>query len=281
MRQLGRRLRSQYDYAFFQVSNEWPLVLTVTGVILGAVTILPSAIGIVLGAIAFVAGLGEFLRELHEFRRRWADYEFTAIAAPFPTTRIPPPGAYPAPDYIHIPGRGTALVSDPIDQALAAVDLQAGLADEAYQLPKYLKASAPHVLRVVNHGRLVFNGKIIGLRSDPLPPGASPAPSITLHVARFFDAQCSNEMCTLRIAHRETGEEFDPRIQLLTNANGHLRTLAESTLADCVGISTIAFTADGQLVLTRQTSRNVASALLLAPSGSGSLDLRDLGVQPG
>jgi 8-oxo-dGTP pyrophosphatase MutT (NUDIX family) len=83
-------------------------------------------------------------------------------------------------------------------------------------------------------------------------------------------------MCTLRIAHRETGEEFDPRIQLLINANGHLRTLAESTLADCVGISTIAVTSDSRLVLVRQTSRNIASALLLAPSGSGSLDLRDL-----
>ena len=106
MRRLGRLLRSQYDYAIFQVSNEWPLVLTVAGVILGAVTILPSTVGIVLGAIAFVAGLGEFLRDLHEFRRRWADHEFTAIAAPFPTSRIPPPGAYPAPVYIHVPGRG-------------------------------------------------------------------------------------------------------------------------------------------------------------------------------
>jgi 8-oxo-dGTP pyrophosphatase MutT (NUDIX family) len=281
MRRLGRLLRSQYDYAFFQVSNEWPLVLTVAGVILGAVTILPSTVGIVLGAIAFVAGLGEFLRELHEFRRRWADFEFTAIAAPFPISRIPPPGAYPAPVYIHVPGRGTALVSDPIDQALATTEIQAELADEPYQLPKYLKASAPYVLRVANHGRIVFNGKIIGMRSDPLPPGAAPVPPITLHVAHFFDAQCSNEMCTLRIAHRETGEEFDPRTQLLTNANGHLRTLAESTLADCVGISTIAFTTDGQLVLTRQTSRNIASALLLAPSGSGSLDLRDLSASPG
>jgi 8-oxo-dGTP pyrophosphatase MutT (NUDIX family) len=280
MRRLGRLLRSRYDYAFFLVSNEWALLLSVAGVILGAVTILPSAVGIVLGAIAFVVGLGEFLRDLHEFRRRWADYEFTAIAVPFPTSTVPPPGAYPAPIYIHIPGRGTALVSDPIDQALATADIQAQLADEPYQLPKHLKASAPHVLRVVNHGRLVFNGKVIGMRSDPLPPGSAPGPPITLHVARFFDAQCSNEMCTLRIVHRETGEEFDPRIQLLTNANGHLRTLAESTLADCVGISTIAFTADGQLVIVRQTSRNIASALLLAPSGSGSLDLRDLSADP-
>jgi 8-oxo-dGTP pyrophosphatase MutT (NUDIX family) len=285
MRRLGRRLRARYDYAFFQVSNEWPLLLSVAGVILGAATILPSAVGIVLGVIAFVVGLGEFLRHVHELRRRWADYEFTTIAAPFPTGSIPPPGAYPDPVYLHAPGRGTALVSDPIDQAIVATDIPAQLEGETYRLPKDLKGSAPYVLPVRNHGRLVFNGKIIGMRGDPLPPPSGPAsaaqpsasrPPIRLHVARFFDAQCSNEMCALRIAHRETGEEYDPRIALLTNANGHLRTLAESTLADCVGISTIAFTADGLLVLTRQTSRNIASALLLAPSGSGSLDPRDL-----
>jgi hypothetical protein len=114
------------------------------------------------------------------------------------------------------------------------------------------------------------------MHGDPLPPGPSPAPPIRLHVAQFFDAQCSNEMCTLRLIHRETGEDFDPRNALLTSASGHLNTLAESTLADCVGISTIAVTADGALVLVRQTNRNIASALLLAPSGSGSLDPRDI-----
>jgi len=243
-----------------------------------------TSLSIESAAIAFVVTLGGFLRDQHESQRQWADYEFTAIApSPANTTdsttasTMPPPGPYPAPVYIHLPGRGTALVSDPIDHALLTIDMQARLADEAYQLPKQLQASAPHVLRAVNHGRLVFNGMVVGLRSDPLPPGPTPVPPIALHVARFFDAQCSNEMCTLRIVHRETGEEFDPRVQLLTNARGHLRTLAESTLADCVGISTIAFTADDQLVLVRQTSRNTASAGLLAPSGSGSLDLRDLG----
>ena len=51
--------------------------------------------------------------------RRWADYEFTAIAAPFPTSSIPPPGAYPDASYLHIPGQSTALVRHPIDQAIA------------------------------------------------------------------------------------------------------------------------------------------------------------------
>jgi hypothetical protein len=230
----------------------------------------------VLGVIALVVGLGAFLRDVRELQRRWSDYEFSAIAVPFPTASIPPPLAYPEPLYLHVPGRGTALVSDAIDQAVADGGTAAQLDEEPYQLPKALKASARYVLPVRNHGRLVFNGKIIGMRSDPLPPGPSPAPPVRLHIARFFDAQCSNEMCTLRITHRQTGEQFDPRHALLTDSSGHLNTLAESTLADCIGISTIAVTADGALVTVRQTSRNIASALLLAPSGSGSLDPRDL-----
>ena len=61
-------------------------------------------------------------------RRRRADYEFTAIPAPYP-------------------------------------------------LPRDLRGSAPCVLRVANYGRLVFNGKIIGMRGDPLPPPSYPPPA--------------------------------------------------------------------------------------------------------
>jgi 8-oxo-dGTP pyrophosphatase MutT (NUDIX family) len=52
--------------------------------------------------------------------------------------------------------------------------------------------------------------------------------------------------------------------------------LAESSLADVIGVSTLAMTSDNALVLVSQSGRNVASPLLLAPSGSGSLDPRDL-----
>jgi hypothetical protein len=217
------------------------------------------------------------MRDIHELRRRWADYEFTAIAAPFPTDTIKPPGAYPDALYLYVPNRGTALVSDPIDKALARQSMDARLDEDPYHLPKSLRGSARYVLPVVNYGRLVFNGKIIGMRGDPLPPGLGSPPPIRLHIARFFDAQCSNEMCGLQVTHRSGADDFDPRTDLLTSTNGQLCTLAESALADCIGISTIAFTADNALVVTRQTSRNVASPQLLAPSGSGSLDPRDLG----
>ena len=217
------------------------------------------------------------MRDRRLLRVRWSDYEFSSAAAPFPVDSVPFPASYPDPACLPVPNRGTALVSDEIDRELVRHDVPSEVAEEPYRLPRLLKASAPYVLPVCNHGRLIFNGKVIGMHGDPLPADSRPATPIRLQVARFFDSQCSNEMCSLRIRHRATGAEFDPRQNLLTNADGHLRTLAESMLADVVGVSTLAMTADGALVLVNQSSRNVASALLLAPSGSGSLDPRDLG----
>jgi hypothetical protein len=279
MRGLVHRFRARYDYSIFQVRREWPILLSVTGVILGAVTILPSTVGIVLGVIAFVLGLGAFVHDLHELRHRWKDYGFTRFAAPFPTADIRPPSAYPDPVYLFMPGerRGTALVSDDIDRAVASQGMPVRLDEAHYHLPKSLRVSAHYVLPKINAGRSVFNGKIVGMRGDPVQPASAAGPPIRLHIAQFFDAQCSNEMCAFKITHRNGEPGFDSRRELLRNANGELRTLAESELADCIGISTVAFTADKALVLTTQTESNVASGGLLAPSGSGSLDLRDLG----
>jgi hypothetical protein len=276
MGRLARRLRCRRDYIVFQVTKQWPILLSVAGVILAASAILPDAITIPLSVLAFITGAVALLREVRQLRREWADYDFSAIAAPFPTEAIPPPPSYPDAVYLHLPNRGTALISDAIDQAIARHDLAVELDDELYRLPRALKASAPYVLPVCNHGRLVFNGKVVGMHGDPLPPGTWHAPPIMLRVASFFDSQCSNEICALRITHRDTNEEFDPRHKLLTSADGCLRTLAESLLADVIGISTLAMTSDGGLVVTKQSNRNVASPLLLAPSGSGSLDPRDL-----
>jgi 8-oxo-dGTP pyrophosphatase MutT (NUDIX family) len=275
MSQLGRRLRSRSDYVLFLVTNEWPILLSAAGLILAAAALLPSAVAIVLSIIAFLVGLWALLRDLRQLRHRWSEYEFSSIAAPFPTGSIPPPAAYPDPVYLYVPNRGTALVSDAIDHAIASHDFEMRVDEEPYRLPRTLKASAPYVLPVTSRGRLVFNGKVVGMRSDPLPPETFSTP-IRLHIAHFFDSQCSNEMCGLRITHRDTGEDFDPRENLLVNANGHLRTLSESTLADIIGISTVAMTTDEALVVVRQTRRNVGSPMLLAPSGSGSLHPTDL-----
>ena len=276
MRGMGRWARAKADYLVFIGAGEWPVLVSAIGVLLGVLTILPSAVAVVLSIVALVLGILSFGRDLRQLRERWSAYEFSAIAAPFPREEWPPPVAYGGARYLVVPNRGTALVGDELDRAVCGQEFAIDVAEAPYRLPPLLKATAPHVLPLRARGRLLFNGPVIGMHADPLPAVAGPRTPIRLHKARFFDAQCSNELCSLRISRRDTGETFDLRQRALIDPTGHVRTLAASELADIVGVSTVAFTADGFLVLVNQSSRNSASPLLLAPSGSGSLEPRDL-----
>nr|BFF04090.1 hypothetical protein GCM10020241_57650 [Streptoalloteichus tenebrarius] len=174
MGKVSRLVRARADYVGFLLSREWPVVLSGAGVLLGAVTILPSAVGVALSMIALVLGSVTFARDFRLLRRRWASYEFSLIAAPFPTEDVPPPSTYPNASYLHVPNRGTALVSDGIDRELAARPLPVEVDERPYRLPRQLRASAPHVLPVRNRGRLVFNGRVVGPARGPPPPRARP-----------------------------------------------------------------------------------------------------------
>ncbi|MDQ0378517.1 hypothetical protein [Amycolatopsis thermophila] len=275
MGKLTNRARAKADYAWFIGSREWPVFVSALGVLLGVVTLVPSAVGIVLSVIALALGLVTLVRDVRLLRGRWAAYEFTVIAAPFPHVDVPPPASYPGARYLELPGRGTGLVSDAVDRALWTAEFPVDVAADPYHLPAELKATAPHVLPLRAHGRLLFNGTVVGMRGEPLPSVGRGAP-IRLHRTRFFDGQCSNELATLRVSRRDTGVVFDLRRRMMVDAAGRLRTLAESPLADIVGVSTVAVTTDGWVLLVVQSNRNSASQSLLAPSGSGSLEPRDL-----
>jgi hypothetical protein len=125
MRGLARRLRSRGDYIVFEVANEWPILLSAAGVILGAAAILPTAVTLTLSVIVFTIGIVAFVHDVRRIRREWSDWEFSSIVAPFPAEAIPPPPSYPDAVYLHVPNRGTALVSTGIDQVVARRDLVA------------------------------------------------------------------------------------------------------------------------------------------------------------
>lgn len=59
--------------------------------------------------------------------------------------------------------------------------------------------------------------------------------------------------------------------------NGTILDLNESICSNHIGISILAFTRDGKIIITTQTGDSAQSANLLAPSGSGSADFKDLG----
>lgn len=55
-----------------------------------------------------------------------------------------------------------------------------------------------------------------------------------------------------------------------------IRRLDKSVMGDHIGISTLAISADGQVIILRQNNKAVTSANLLTPSASGSIDYKDL-----
>jgi hypothetical protein len=277
---LARWARAKADYALFVGAGEWPVLVSAAGVLLGVVTILPSAVGVVLSVLALLLGVLSLVRDVRQLRRRWSAYEFAAIAAPFPAQTWPAPAAYPDAEFLAVPNRGTVLVSAGIDDALWDQEFAVRLAEQPYRLTPEYKATAPYVLPLRARGRLLFNGAAVGMHDEPLPAADVPRGPLQLHRVRYFDAQCSNELCSLRATRRDTGESVDLRQRALIDGSGHVRMLAASDLADIVGVSTVAFTTDGFLVLVNQSGRNAASALLLAPPGSGTLEPRDLAAGP-
>ncbi|WP_433114671.1 hypothetical protein [Micromonospora sp. CA-246542] len=119
----------------------------------------------------------------------------------------------------------------------------------------------------------MYNGAVLGL-ADDLPTGADD-PVVTLRPAHYFDFFCSNLLAPYDVY--EAGRDTRPMRgrDLILDHRDRLRRFADSRLANVVGISTLAFTLDGRLLLVAQTRDNVGSPGLIAPSGSGSLEPGD------
>lgn len=274
-RRAGLRVRAKRDYWVFVARHEWPIILAVFGLVLGVVTLLPSEAAIALSIIALLLGLVSFVSDYRKARIRWSAYEFLPAVTKFSVAEWPEPIDYRAARYETFPDRGSAIVDAEIDRYLRAQPIPLSLGDDPYRLPEFLRDTAPQVLRTTVQGSVVFNGPVLGLVDDPLPSVTGGVRPVRAHRARFFDGQCSNELCALLIRHRGTGEVYDLREQVLVDTAGRLASLAETDLANIVGISTIALTTDDFVVIIEQTANNSASGSLLAPSGSGSLEPRD------
>ncbi|MGH3544427.1 MAG: hypothetical protein ACRDPW_00610, partial [Mycobacteriales bacterium] len=271
------RARAKRDYWIFLARHELPIVLGVFGLVLGVATILPNAAAIALSVIALLLGLITFVNDYRNAKARWSAYEFRPAGAMSDSAQpLPEPIDYRQAHYEAFPGRGTAIVDSGVDRYLQTHIVGLRVAEQPYRLPDFLADTAPQILRTTVQGSVVFNGPVLGLSDDPLPMVTGDPIPVGVHRARFFDGQCSNELCALEIRHRDTGEVYDLRQRVLVDSAGRLASLAETDLANIVGISTIAVTTDDLVVIIVQTSNNSASRSLLAPSGSGSLEPKDL-----
>ncbi|MGY3516394.1 hypothetical protein ACVMYR_08785 [Micromonospora sp. PTRAS2] len=152
--------------------------------------------------------------------------------------------------------------------------VRAELETSPYRLPRELRIWSFDFLARRARVAAMYNGDIIGLASDV--PSGDQEVAVKLRPGRYFDFFCSNLLAPFDVWG--TGRKL-PLLrgrELILDQGGKLLTFRRSRLANTVGVSSLAFTADGQLILVAQAKDNVGSPGRIAPSGSGALEPRDV-----
>lgn len=179
-----------------------------------------------------------------------------------------------------------ALVNPAVNALLATAPLPMKMSPDRFALEpddRHLppgmmapQALAPVVLRAaLTSGKILFNSPKVRLCSEITEEALAGGGPVMLQRTDYFSGLCSNEMTARRVRRAETGKECFDGLCLMSR-DGTLLDFGASFCSNHVGVSTLAFTADGRMIVTRQTATSAQSASLLAPSGSGSADWKDL-----
>jgi hypothetical protein len=170
-----------------------------------------------------------------------------------------------------------AVVPNGIDEALV----------ETRPTCTYTGTRAPLTPKVRNHlfdiltervvVKTVFNGAIIRQDTDLTAELLRSEPSsVSLSRTDYFSMLSTNYMTGWRIRDRADGSVRLTELELILDDDRRLLSLAENGLANGIGASTLAFTADHRMVLIGQHRLAQSSAENYAPAGSGSVDVRDV-----
>ncbi|MET7752089.1 hypothetical protein [Micromonospora sp. NPDC005367] len=140
-----------------------------------------------------------------------------------------------------------------------------------YRLPRDLRTwSVDYLGHRAKTGR-IYNDRTLCLASDLLGDDV-----VKLRASSYFDFLCSNLLAPLDIWQAGRESPVLRGRDLILDVEGRLISFRRSRLANLIGVSTLAFTTSGQLLLVAQTPENIGSPGLLAPSGSGALEPKDV-----
>lgn len=185
---------------------------------------------------------------------------------------------------------GCASYSPKVNQAISKLASMPYVLDKKpWTLRGIGKELLPFALYRASTKGIVFDADKIRLNTDILlQDGRLPA-SLTLNKTTYFNGLSTNDQSFRKVYRRRESDlksHLTPiydGISLFLEAIGEgaqltaLTSLSGSRCSNHLGVSTMAITNDGVVIITGQSSRNLQSRRLLAPSGSGSMDWRDLG----
>lgn len=298
-RRARRVARANYDYVRFVYGSEWKYAVGVVGIVLGLVVSLASGLlSITITLAGVVATVLLLIVDTHEMTRRW---RATALVpndrerSTFPylaDLRQPEEGARPT-----LVGFSDPRVGDGSESIWTDLAVNEALWERSwtapirahhrrYRLPGDLKELAPQGLRLSGRPEkhpglrarppLRFNGMRARLMTEPRLGGLRDGAELVFQRASYFDALSSNQLWHWSVNGTIANGGTRLPVQYVVDARRRLLTLEESRMAHTVGISVLAITADGFIIFVEQTRHNAVSPGELAPSGSGSLEWRDV-----
>jgi len=266
-------LRSRWDFFVTGIRGKWTyygailgLVVTVIGVPLGFRFGLP----LVLNLAGLVLSIALLLPEWMRTRRS----EDIAIL------EIPDADFRPAEtdgEIVDV-GREVAIRWSELDALLPTTPIACAFnAQRRTRLPRRVSRYAYRILEVRGRQKAMFNGQVVRQDTDLTPNLVREGGVVELSRTDYFTAICTNYLAGYRIV--DPGHQVELEGNSLFLRKGRLVPLSQGMLANLIGVSTIAFTTDNKLALVYQDSHSVSSPGLTAPSGSGSVDLRDVHTQ--
>ena len=276
----GYRLRGRLSTWRVVAIHHWPRIL---GIIIGISAIIVEVltrselglIGILGGALALVQ-LAFIVRDALDVDQEGKRYFFGGPRDPSVLDTAQLSDLYLDFERLITPN-GSAIRSTALDLSLwSGLDRRIELMSTPWRIPPLAERFLQFTLRQRQRStNVLYNSAKVALRSDISAAGLrNDTEPIRVQATDYFAGEVTNELTGLRIIERETRSVvYDGRSMAVSDEV--LSDLAESTLSNHIGVSTLGITSDGFLVLPLQSPGSAQSATTLAPTGSGSIDLED------
>jgi len=165
------------------------------------------------------------------------------------------------------------VMSDAINGQLQEADRYGYMNYKAkFQIPDEVKILVPHIMnRRLLKKNMIFNGRLVQQLSDL----RLDRKSAEVALAGYFDYQCTNEIAyRCYVSKTDMGYSFHGADLVFTD--NVLRPLEETYCADIIGISTLVITKNRRIIIGCQAETSMANPSRFAPSGSGSMDYKDI-----